>query len=108
MTALELALLALLALGVAASLYWNKRELGLGLLAGLVVVSVRALLALDRNIASNPPETKPESPAPHSADSAIPRTVDEVRHDTKNDTRGPDQLAVDLEREFGHRPRDKL
>lgn len=104
----ELVLLVVLALGVAAALYYHKRELGLGLLAGLVAVSLRALLELDRNLAPNAPERNPESPKPKPADTAITRTRDEVEHAVENDARSPDQLELDLEREFGHKPRDKL
>jgi hypothetical protein len=104
----ELVLLVVLALGVAAALYYHKRELALGLLAGLVAVSLRALLELDRNLSPNAPERNPESPKPEPADTAITRTRDEVEHEIENDTRSPDQLELDLEREFGHRPRDEL
>lgn len=91
----------LILLGVAGLLmvavYIRHRELALGLVGALV-----ALILYQRKPASLPspppaPRIEPE------------RTAEKVQHEVEQDRRSPEQLELDLEREFGlHRPRDKL
>lgn len=89
-------------LGVAGLLmvavYIRHRELALGLLGALV-----ALILYQRKPASLP--NPPPAPEPRIEPE---RTAEKVQHEAQQDDRTPHQLELDLERAFGHRPRDKL
>lgn len=85
---------------LALAIYFQRRELALGLLAGLVAASIKALLELDRR--ADPPLKNPPPVV------ETERTAEKVQDEVQQDSRTPHQLELDLEREFGHRPRDKL
>lgn len=105
MPTLDLVLFAIAACLLALAIYYQRRDLSLGLLAGLVALSVRALVLLERKV-DPVPDNRPRATPPEVIEG--PRTADEVARDVEQDDRSPTQLELDLEREFGHRPRDTL
>jgi hypothetical protein len=105
MNLLDPLLLSVCACLLALAIYYQRRDLSLGLLAGLVALSVRALVLLERKV-EPVPDNRPSATPPEVIEG--PRTADEVAREVEQDDRSPTQLELDLEREFGHRPRDAL